>query len=154
MSIGSGWPKPYSKARTWSSSGWCATSVNTVARSFGSCKVLLTCEIAQDLMDRNRPLTVALAKGVLHSGKSYGQDKHYDQCGLILRLMPSGGEPWVLRGMVHGKRLNLSGWLAYVPLAEARHVAFEYRTLDGEGGNAIRFVPSRLFRPMLRRSRR
>ena len=87
-------------------------------------------------MDQKRHLSAAFVKGVRHSGKPYGPDKYYDQHGLILRVIPTGGKQWIWRGTIHGKRLDLGlgGW-PYVSLSEARQAAFDYRKLARSGGD-------------------
>ncbi len=92
--------------------------------------------MAYHSVDKNRPLTAAFVKGVRHSGKPYGPDKYYDQHGLILRVLPTGGKQWIWRGTIHGNRvdLGLGGW-PYVSLAEARQAAFDYRKLARAGGD-------------------
>ncbi len=87
-------------------------------------------------MDKKRHLSAAFVKGVRHSGKPYGPDKYYDQHGLILRVIPTGGKQWIWRGTIHGKRLDLGlgGW-PYVSLSEARQAAFDYRKLARAGGD-------------------
>ena len=87
-------------------------------------------------MDNKRLLTAAFVKGVRHSGKPYGPDKYFDQHGLILRVIPTGGKQWIWRGTVRGKRIErgLGGW-PYVSLADARQAAFEHCKLAREGGD-------------------
>lgn len=87
-------------------------------------------------MDRKRQLTAAFVKRVRHSGKPSGPDKYFDQHGLVLRVIPSGGKQWIWRGTARGKRLELGlgGW-PYVSLTEARQTAFEYRKLARSGGD-------------------
>ena len=87
-------------------------------------------------IDKKRHLSAAFVKGVRHSGKPCGPDKYYDQHGLILRVIPTGGKQWIWRGTIHGKRLDLGlgGW-PYVSLGEARQAAFHYRKLARAGGD-------------------
>ena len=92
--------------------------------------------MAYDSMDRNRPPIAHFVKGVRHSSKPYGLDKYYDEHGLILRRIATGGKLGVWRGTVREKRLDLGpgGW-PYVSLGEVRQTAFEYRKLAREGGD-------------------
>ena len=89
-----------------------------------------------NLADKKRVLSAAFVKGVRYSGKPYGPDKYYDEHGLILRVIPTGGKQWIWRGTVRGNRvdLGLGGW-PYVSLAEARQMAFDYRKLARSGGD-------------------
>ena len=87
-------------------------------------------------LDKKRQLSAAFVKGVRHSGKPYGQDKYYDQHGLILRVVPTGGKQWIWRGTIHGKRLDLGlDGRPYVSLSEARQAAFDYRKLARAGSD-------------------
>ena len=62
--------------------------------------------------------------------------RHYDEHGLMLRVLPTGTKQWVWRGTVRGKRVDLGlGGYPYTSLAEARQRAFEYRKLSRAGGD-------------------
>ena len=52
-------------------------------------------------MDKKRPVSATLVKGVRHCGKPYGPDKYCDQHSLILRVTPTGGKQWIWRGTIH-----------------------------------------------------
>ena len=62
--------------------------------------------------------------------------RHYDEHGLMLRVLPTGTKHWIWRGTVRGRRVDLGlGAYPYTSLAEARQRAFRYRKLSREGGD-------------------
>ena len=62
--------------------------------------------------------------------------RHYDEHGLMLRVLPNGTKHWVWRGTIRGRRVDLGlGKYPYTSLAEARQRAFEYRKVSREGGD-------------------
>ncbi len=70
--------------------------------------------------------------------------RHYDEHGLMLRVLPSGSRHWVWRGTVGGRRVDLGlGGYPYTSLAEARQKAFEYRKLAraGHDPRAVKDAP-------------
>lgn len=65
-----------------------------------------------------------------------GPDKYYDEHGLILRVIPTGGKQWISRGTIHGKRLDFGlGGRPYVSLSEVRQAVFDYPKLARAGGD-------------------
>ena len=71
-------------------------------------------------------LTAAFVKGVRHGGGRKRADRHHDQHGLYLQVMPSGSKQWVQRITIAGKRSDFGlGGYPYMSLGEARLVAFE-----------------------------
>ncbi len=81
---------------------------------------------------RSKRLSAAFVKTVTEPGK------YYDQHGLILRVLPSGGKQWIQRLVIGGKRRDL-GLRTYplVSLAEAREQAFTNRKLARAGGDPL-----------------
>ena len=71
-------------------------------------------------------LTAAFVKGVRHAGGRKRADRHHDQHGLYLQVMPSGSKQWLQRLTVDGKRCDYGlGGYPYMTLGEARLLAFE-----------------------------
>ena len=71
-------------------------------------------------------LTAAFVKGVRHGGGRKRSDRHHDQHGLYLQVMPSGSKQWVQRLVIDGKRCDYGlGGYPYMTLGEARLLAFE-----------------------------
>ena len=71
-------------------------------------------------------LTAAFVKGVRHGGGRKRADRHHDQHGLYLQVMPSGSKQWVQRLVIDGKRCDYGlGGYPYMTLGEARLMAFE-----------------------------
>ena len=103
-----------------------------------------------NLVDKKRILSAAFVKGVRYWGKPYGPDKYYDEHGLILRVIPTGGKQWMRRGTVHGNRvdLGLGGW----PYVSPRRAKWLSTTASWRGQVAIpvRSVPGSVSRPLRR----
>ena len=71
-------------------------------------------------------LTAAFVKGVRHGGGRQRADRHHDQHGLFLQVMPSGSKQWIQRLVIDGKRCDYGlGGYPYMTLGEARLMAFE-----------------------------
>lgn len=71
-------------------------------------------------------LTAAFVKGVRHGGARKRADRHHDQHGLYLQVMPSGSKQWIQRLVIDGKRCDYGlGGYPYMTLGEARLLAFE-----------------------------
>ena len=77
-------------------------------------------------MSRTTKLTAAFVKGISHGGGRKRADRHHDQHGLYLQVMPSGSKQWIQRITIAGKRSDFGlGGYPYMSLGEARLVAFE-----------------------------
>lgn len=64
---------------------------------------------------------------------------HYDEHGLMLRVLPTGARNWVWRGTVRGRRVDRGlGTYPYTSLEEARRKAFENRRLARAGDDPPR----------------
>ena len=81
-----------------------------------------------------KKLTVALVRGLRHSGRGTRPEKHYDEHGLFVQVTRSGGKQFVQRLVVDGKRRDLGlGGFPVVSLAEAREMAWENRRAARRG---------------------
>ena len=71
-------------------------------------------------------LTAAFVKSVRHAGGRKRADRHHDQHGLFLQVMPSGSKQWIQRLTIAGKRSDFGlGGYPFMTLGEARLAAFE-----------------------------
>ena len=87
-------------------------------------------------------MNFAFAKTVGRSRRN-GPDKHGEEHGLILRVMPSGSKQCIWRGTVHGHRRDLGlGAFPHVSLAEARAKALDYRRLARAGSDPATARPT------------
>lgn len=88
-------------------------------------------------MPTNR-LSSAFVKNVRHSGRTGGDERHYDGNGLMLAVQPGGSKSWVQRIVIHGRRraFGLGGY-PLVSLREAREEAFSNRALARRGGDPL-----------------
>ena len=78
-------------------------------------------------------LTAAQVKSLRHSGTK-GPDKYYDENGLILRVMPTGGKQFLWAGTLRGKRTSFGlGGFPVVTLRQARETALDYKRKARKG---------------------
>ena len=78
-------------------------------------------------------LTAAFVKGVRHGGGRKRADRHHDQHGLYLQVMPSGSKQWVQRLVIDGKRCDY-GLGGYIGVAAAGLLDTVKRCDYGLGG--------------------
>ena len=70
--------------------------------------------------------------------------RYHDGAGLMLVVKATGGQSWIQRLMIRGKRRDLGlGSLDFVSLREARAKAHENRRIAREGGDPTRQVEAR-----------
>src|SRR5579862_995357 len=64
--------------------------------------------------------------------------RYADGQGLYLVVEPSGARRWLLRTVIHGRRVDMGlGGFPLVALAEAREKARQYRKIARDGGDPL-----------------